>query len=284
MIPRFKPWLDSREIFALFGSNNGAVRRFELEFARTFRAAEAVSFPYGRSALWAFFLAVGVKNSEIIMPAYTCSVVAHAITLSGNIPRFIDIRLCDYNMDLNLLMAAINVKTHAIVVTHLFGYPVDIDYLEHIVKIAEAKFGHKIWIIQDCAHSFGAEWKGRLVSSSGDVALYGLNISKMMTSVFGGMLTFHDKNLADKVRQFREEHFNSAGFGKAWKRRTYMLIAYAAFSQRLYGLTWWLQEKTSLLNKLTKSYHLDRHTYFPPDAFESMHDVEAAVGLEQLKK
>ena len=57
-------------------------------------------FPYGRSAEWAFFKALDIRNTEVIMPAYTCSVVAYAVTLSQNIPRFIDINLKDYNMNL----------------------------------------------------------------------------------------------------------------------------------------------------------------------------------------
>lgn len=284
MIPRFKPWLDSQEIKALFRWNTGAVERFEKEFARSFSADEAIAFPYGRSALFAFLQAVGVKEAEVIMPAYTCSVVAHAIILSGNTPRFVDISLFDYNMDLDLLPEAINEKTRAVIATHLFGYPLDIGRLESIVASAESRFGHKIWIVQDCAHSFGAEWKGRMVGTSGDTALYALNISKMMTSIFGGMLTFRDRELARRIRKWRDDRFNQASWFKPFFRRLYLAAAMAAFNEKIYGLTWWLQEKTSLLNRLTRSYHLDGKIHFPPDAFDRMLDVEAAVGLEQLKK
>jgi perosamine synthetase len=284
MIPRFKPWLGWPEFRALFRRNHGAVEHFEHEFARAFDAAEAVAFPYGRSALWAFLNAVGVKDAEIVMPAYTCSVVAHAISLSGNRPRFVDIRLSDYNMDLDLLPAAINENTRAIVATHLFGYPLDLDRLEKIVAEAEAKFGHKIWLIQDCAHSFGASWKGRMVGTSGDVALYALNISKMMTSIFGGMLTFSDSELAEKVRAWRDAHFRRPTWRKALQRRIYLLAVYFSFSEPVYTFTWWLQERTPLLNRLTKAYHLDDQIHFPPDYDHQMLDVEAAVGLEQLKK
>ena len=284
MIPRFKPWIDRRELTALLRRNNGAVERFEHVFARRFQAAEAVAFPYGRSALHAFFQAVGLRDAEIVMPAYTCSVVAHAITLSGNIPRFVDIRLFDYNMDLDLLPEAINEKTRAIVATHLFGYPLDLDRVERIVADAEARYGQKIWIVQDCAHSFGAEWKGRMVGTSGDTALYALNISKMITSIFGGMLTFRDKQLAEKVRTYRDANFHAARWYKPWLRRLYLAAATAAFNETVYGLTWWLQEKTPLLNRLTKSYHLDEKIHFPPDAFDRMLDMEAAVGLKQLEK
>ena len=59
MIPRLKPWLGWREFFALFRRNQGAVKRFEKAFAQHFQAVDAVAFPYGRSAQWAFFNAVG---------------------------------------------------------------------------------------------------------------------------------------------------------------------------------------------------------------------------------
>jgi len=284
VIPRFKPWLGWAEFFALFKPNKGAVQRFEQAFAQKFKAVDAVAFPYGRSAQWAFFNAVGIKNAEIIMPAYTCSVVAHAVTLSGNTPRFIDIDLHDYNMNLDLAEAAINEHTRAIIATHTFGYPQDLDRLEAMVARAEQKYGHKVWLMEDCCHAFGAEWNGRLIGTSGDVAVYALNISKMITAIFGGMLTFQDKALADEVRAWRDKHYRRASIWKAFQRRLYLLAIYIAFNEKIYGLTWWLQEKTPLLNNFTKSYHLDDKIHFPPDYQDRMLEVEAAVGLVQLKR
>ena len=284
MIPRFKPWLGLAEFAALFKTNKGSVQRFEKVFARKFKAVDAVSFPYGRSAQWAFFKAVGINNSEIIMPAYTCSVVAHAVTLSGNIPRFVDINLHDYNMNLDEAESAINENTRAIIATHTFGYPQDLDRLEAIVKRAEEKYGHKIWLMQDCCHAFGAEWNGRMIGTSGDVAVYALNISKMITSIFGGMLTFQDQELADKIRAWRDANYRCASRWKSLQRRLYLLAIYIAFDERIYGLTWWLQEKTPLLNYFTKVYHLDDRIHLPPDHQDLMLEVEAKVGLVQLRR
>lgn len=284
MIPRFKPDLGWPEFKALFRRNRGAVERFEEEFATAFQAVDAVAFPYGRSAQWAFFNAVGLKDAEIVMPAYTCSVVAHAVSLSGNQPRFIDIKLDDYNMNLDLVPAVIGERTRAIIATHTFGYPQDLGRLEAIVREAEGRYGHKIWLMQDCCHAFGAEWKGRMIGTSGDVAVYAFNISKIMTSIFGGMLTFQDQALADRVRAWRDAHYSPPHWTKAILRRLYLLAVYFAFNEKVYGLTWWLQEKTPLLNRLTKSYHLDDQINFPPDYLDGMLAVEAAVGLEQLKK
>lgn len=284
MIPRFKPWLGLAELVALVRPNENAVADFEKEFAKKFEAVDAVAFPYGRSAQWAFFKALGIENAEIIMPAYTCSVVAHAVTLSGNVPRFIDISMHDYNMNLDETESAINEKTRAIIATHTFGYPQDLDRLEAMVKRGEKKYGHKIWLMQDCCHAFGAEWNGRLIGTSGDVAVYALNISKMITSIFGGMLTFQDQELADTMREWRNKHYRRASFWKSIQRRLYLLATYIAFNERIYGLTWWLQEKTPLLDHFIKSFHLDGKIHFPPDYKDLMMDVEASVGLAQLKR
>ena len=231
-----------------------------------------------------FFKALGIQDAEVVMPAYTCSVVAHAVSLSGNTPQFIDINLDDYNMNLDEAEAAINENTRAIIATHTFGYPQDLDRLEAMVRRAEEKYGHKVWLMQDCCHAFGAEWNGRMIGTSGDVAVYAFNISKMITSIFGGMLTFQDQTLADKVRAWRDANYRPAGWVKGIQRRLYLLAVYIAFNEKIYGLTWWLQEKTPLLDRLTKAYHLDDKIHFPPDYLDRMLEVEAAVGLEQLER
>ena len=94
------------------------MERFEKAFAENLSSRRGRRLPYGRSAQWAF-LKVG-QDSEIIMPSYTCSVVAHAVTLSGNTPRFIDIDLEDYNINLDKAESAINKNTRAIIATHTF--------------------------------------------------------------------------------------------------------------------------------------------------------------------
>jgi perosamine synthetase len=282
MIPRFKPSVGRAELAALARHAPGAVPAFERAFAACFEAREALAFSYGRTALWAFFKALGIDDAEVVVPAYTCSVVAHAVTLSGNRCRFVDIDLTDYNMNLDEVEAAITDRTRAVVATHLFGYPLDVDRLRAIVGDAERRIGHKIWIVQDCAHAFGARWKGRLVCNEGDVALFGLNISKMMTSIFGGVLTFGDAEVAGRVRSWRDANLRRPSTLKSLQRRVYLLAAAAAFQETAYSVVRWLQDETPLLDSLAKAYHRDDLIHFPPDYADRMLDVEAAVGLVQL--
>ena len=284
MIPRFKPSIGMAELAAALRPQPDAVARFERAFAAQFGTSDAIAFGYGRSGLFALCGALGFTGTEVVMPAYTCSVVAHAVSVSGNTCRFVDCEIGGYNMDLALLESAINEHTRMVIATHVFGFPADIDRVRDIVDRASERHGHKIWIVQDCAHSFGARSRGQLVTAAGDVALFGLNISKMITSIFGGMLTTSDADLGARVRAWRDTHCHEPTAAKQWARKAYLAASAAAFSAPFYGLVRWLQDETSLLDGLTKAYHLDGLIRLPPDATDRMSAVEAQVGLAQLAR
>ena len=285
LIPRLKPAFGTAELAAALGSGSAAdVAEFERAFAAKFEAEEAVAFPYGRTALKGLLHALELKDTEVIAPSYTCVVVQHATVLSGNVPVFVDNTMTDYNMDLDQLAAAISPRTSMILATHLFGFPLDLDRFRAIVRDAEQRLGRKIWVVQDCAHAFGARWRGRLVGNQGDTALFGLNISKVLSSIFGGMLTFTDRALAVRVRAWRDAHLTPASAMKSMLRLAYLVATYPAFQQLPYGLVHYLQYRTTMLDRLTKAYHLDEDVRFPPDAAEQMLPIEARVGLVQLKK
>lgn len=84
MIPRFKPAIGMRDLAAAFRREPAAVARFEREFAQRFGCSDAIGFNYGRGALFALCKVLGLEGVEVIVPAYTCSVVAHAVVVSGN--------------------------------------------------------------------------------------------------------------------------------------------------------------------------------------------------------
>jgi dTDP-4-amino-4,6-dideoxygalactose transaminase len=284
VIPRFQPAIGVDELRALTHAPAGSVAAFERAFAAHFEATQGIAFSYGRTALYGLLQALEITGGEVVVPAYTCSVVAHAVTLSGNICRFVDATTADFNMDLDDVERALSPATRMIVATHLFGFPLDIDRLRRIVAAAEGRYGRKIWVVQDCAHAFGARWHGRLVAAEPDIALFGLNISKTMTSIFGGMLTTSDDALASKVRAWRDAHAKKAPPTKALARRAYLLAAGAAFQNSVYGAVRWLQDETPVLQRLTTAYHRDDLVRFPPDYQDAMLDVEAAVGIAQLAR
>lgn len=278
MIPRLKASLGLKELLsALSFSKKNAILAFEKRFADLMKARYALAFPYGRTALSLGIEALHIQNKEIICPAYTCVVVAHAITYSNNTAVFVDSCPFTYNMDLTLVEKAINENTGAIIVTSIFGTPVD---LEKITDI-QNKYPH-IKIIQDCAHSFGAEWQGNLVSNHGDFAIYGLNISKIMTSIFGGMLTANNFEIYQQIKTYRDKKLRENSFKKSLMRCLYFLSVYIAFNKTIYSIIYGL-EKRGWLNRFVK-YYDDSRIDMPKDYLEKMTPIEARVGLAQCDK
>ena len=125
---------------------------------------------------------------------------------------------------------------------------------------------------------------GKSVINTGDGALFGLNISKQITSIFGGMFTTNDDELAKILLAFRDQNFSEKSLLEKLARTIYLPMSALAFTDSVYGFTYWLQNNTRFLKGLTDAYHLDQKIIFPPDYLKFMAAVEANVGLEQLKK
>ena len=282
MIPRLKPYFSLRELFAALSPSSGKIVQFENEFSTKFGCEHGVMFSFGRTALYALLKAWGLEKDEVICPAYTCVVVQHAIVISGNTPVFVDCEEGSFNMSYDGITDAITDKTRAIVVTHLFGYPMDVHKIQSIVSDAEEKYGNKIYVIQDAAHSYGAKWDDELVTGFGDAAIFGLNISKIMNSIFGGMATTNSEDTYNKLIEFREKEIKPAGAIKTVHRLIYLVSVMVAFNQVVYSFTNWM-ERMGLLGKLVK--YFDESTIEFPKGWDEMPvELEARVGLVQLSK
>ncbi len=119
------------------------------------------------------------------------------IEKSGAIPVFVDVDPKTYNLDIDSIKRYITPKTKAIIATHLFGQPCDIDKLQ---KICDER---DIRLIEDCAHSCGAEYKGKKVGSFGDIGLFSFSLPKNITCFGGGMLTIKRPEIRDNVRKIQ---------------------------------------------------------------------------------
>lgn len=278
MIPRLKPTLGWRELAALVRpAAADAVPRFEAAFAQLARQKHAIAFPYGRTGLWALLQAMGLEGREVICPAYTCVVVPHAIVHAGATPVFVDSNARDFNMNLDLARKAVTPRTGAIIATSIFGHPVNLAALEGFRRDFPA-----VRVIHDGAHSFFAEDAGRPVHLAADANIVGLNISKLMTSIFGGMTTTDDDALADALRQVRDRLVAPPGRRKGFKRRLYLGAIPIAFSGPVYGFVNRL-ERAGLLRRFVK--YFDEATIDMPADFRiGMTGVEAEVGRIQTDR
>lgn len=275
MIPRLRPSLGWSEFTAALTQRH-SIAEFEARFAELMGQRHAIAFPYGRTAQLMLIRALGIKDREIICPAYTCVVVAHAIVKSGNIPVFIDSEAGGFNMDLEAAAAAVTPRTAAIIATSIHGYPVDLLQLNSFTAAAP-----QVKVIQDCAHSFAAQHDGAYVQQAGIAAVYGLNVSKLMTSVFGGMITTDDDTLARRLRALAEEELQHRPL-RSVTRLAYLITSAAALNPAVFGL----------VDRIRRAGLIDRFTtYYSDDTIDMPHDhllqigrVEASVGFEQCAR
>jgi len=282
MIPRFKPQYDITDWIAALKPTSGNITRYEHEFAVKFGRKYGVMFSYGRTGIYALLNVWGLKEAEIICPAYTCVVVPNAIVLSGNIPVFVDCEDGGFNMSLTGIREAITEKTRVIIPTHLFGYPMDVETIQEIVEEAENKYGHKIYIIQDCAHGYGAKWQGQLVTKYGDAAIFGSNISKIINSIFGGMVITDDKELVNKLNEWKKKNIIDYGWKKTIQRFLYFFSVNIAFNKVIYRIVNYL-ERSGYLDHFVK-YYDENCIDMPHDWNFAPSEIEARIGLNQLKK
>lgn len=279
MIPRLKPYFSHKEFTAALAFWRNDIQTFEQEFARTFNAKFALSFQYGRSALYAILKALNISNSEVILPSYTCIVVPNAIVASNNTPVFIDVNSYDFNMICDDIIAKITNNTRAIVITNLFGYPFSIKNIEAL----RASISKGILIIQDCALAFGTRDSNKLVSNEGDFAIYGMNLGKQLCSLQGGIATTNNHEYYSLIKSNRDEYFNIPGLFKELEWAAYMFASYCGLTSPVFGITKFLSDKTNILDRFVK-YYDGEIINMPVDFKDCMTQIQVRIGLEQLKK
>lgn len=179
-------------------------RSFEKEFAQYIGAKHCVGVGNGTDALFMAMKGLGLgPGDEVITAANTFIATAEGIGWTGATPVFVDCDPVTYNLDPALLEAAITPKTKAIVPVHLYGQPADMD---PILEIARK---HKLHVIEDCAQSHGATYKGRKAGTFGQAACFSFYPGKNL-GAYGdaGAVTTDDENLATWVRKLGDHGSN----------------------------------------------------------------------------
>jgi dTDP-4-amino-4,6-dideoxygalactose transaminase len=174
------------------------------EFEAAFGKEHGVQFCYGVSSgtdgnhmvLWA--LGVG-PGDEVIMPANTFIATAWGATLCGATPVFVDCEQDSYNIDPKKVEAKITSRTKAIVAVHLYGQPADMDPLLEIGR------KHKIAVVEDCAQSHFAEYKGKRTGGLGVASSFSFYPGKNLGAYGeGGAACTNDAGIARTFKMIRD--------------------------------------------------------------------------------
>jgi perosamine synthetase len=132
-------------------------------------------------------------GDEVIMPSLTYVATANAIRYTGATPVFVDSERDTWNIDPDVVAAAITPRTKALIAVHLYGHPADMDPLQAIVD------RHGLLLLEDAAEAHGARYKGRRVGSLSDAAIFSFYGNKIITTGEGGIIVTNHKNWAERA-------------------------------------------------------------------------------------
>jgi len=180
----------------ILGSN---VKTFEQEAADYLGAEHAIGCANGTDALHLAMLALEIgPGDEVITTPFTFIATAEAIAYVGATPVFVDIDPKTYNIDINLIEAAITPKTKALLPVHLFGLPTDMHAINAIAR------KHDLHVVEDCAQSFGATIGNKQTGTVSDVGCFSFFPSKNLGAFGdGGMVTTNNTETAESLRMYR---------------------------------------------------------------------------------
>ncbi len=204
-LPYAQQWVDEEDVGEVvkvlksdFLTTGPKIEEFEKRFADYVGAKYAVSISNGTAALHAACFAAGInEGDEVITSPITFAASANCVLYQGGKPVFADINPKSYNIDIEDIERKITKKTKAIIPVDFTGQAVDIDGINEIAK----KYG--LVVIEDAAHSLGAEYKGKKIGSLVDMTTFSFHPVKHITTGEGSMITTNDEKLYNKLKLFR---------------------------------------------------------------------------------
>lgn len=198
----------------------------------------------GTNALHLALDTIGIKEGdEVIIPSFTFVATAQAVAMCGGKSVFCEVDPVTFLINIEDVKKKITDRTKAIIPVHYAGRPCDMDAL---MKIKEET---GIRIVEDAAHAFGSDYKGKKIGSFGDITCFSFDSIKVMTCGEGGAIVTDDSVFDDLSRKKRLLGIDRKTMHvKDWKKRA------------------WIYDVPTLGYR----YH--------------MSNINAAIGLAQIKK
>lgn len=271
LISKNRPSHAWKDVVAILGRSQVAVSRFEEVFANSVGAEYGIAFPHCRVAMQAVLETLSGPGPEVVMPAYTCTAVAHATLLAKKSPRFIDIDPITFNSPAEKFLERLNKNVGAIIPTHMYGTPGDLSALEQIDQ--------PLLVLEDGALGLQKSWEARN-SNLTVVTVYSFGSNKILSTVRGGIVVTRNREAADVLRAWRREHLRLVDLGERIRLCVQLLALKTAFLEWPYGVIDRMRNFSPFARYLdTRSLEVAE---FPPDREYLFSGGQATIGKRQL--
>lgn len=214
MIQVTKPFLPPREEYEqlldgiwqrnILTNNGPLVLELENQLKKYLDVPNLLYVSNGTIALQLAIKALGLTG-EVITTPFSYVATTSSIVWEGCTPVFVDIDAGSLNIDPAKIEAAITGNTTAILATHVYGNPCDIDAIDRVAK------KHNLKVIYDAAHCFGTRYRGKSVYAYGDISTASFHATKLFHTVEGGAVFSSDEALIRKMDFMRNFGHNGPG-------------------------------------------------------------------------
>jgi perosamine synthetase len=285
IIPVSKPYVSKKNIFAInkvlksgwISSNGAELKKFENKFSNLVERKYSTTVANGTAALEIAIKALGIKkNDEVLIPNFTIISNAIAVLRQAAKPVLIDCNLENWNIKIEDIEKKITKKTKAIIVTHIYSFPNDMD---KILKICKK---YKILIIEDAAEVLGLSYKDRKCGSFGDLSTFSFYANKQITTGEGGMISTNDKKLYEKCESLKNlcfgkiDRFNHEDIG--WNYRLTNMQAALGLSQ-LKNIDKIVKRKMKIGGHYFKGLNINKNIQILPPSCTYAKNIYWVVGI-----
>ena len=254
-------------------TNNGLlVKELESKLKKYLGIKHLILVSNGTTALQIAIKSLGLKK-EIITTPFSFVATTSSIVWENCKPIFVDINPDTLNIDSDKIEKAITKNTEAILVTHIFGNPCNIEKIQKIAK------KHNLKIIYDAAHTFGVKYKKKALVNYGDISILSFHATKIFHTIEGGAIATNDDKLAKKIKYMRnfgiQDQENFCGLGINGKNSEFhaamglcvlpeisKIIKYRKKISKLYD-NLLMTKKLSIRKPQIKSDTLYNYPYYP---------------------
>lgn len=236
------------------------------------------TFASGRQAIVASLQAIGIEpGDEVLLQAYTCTVVPNAISTLGATPVYCDIEEQTLNIDLQSIRSKITPHTKAIICQHTFGIPAKLTELRALCD------EHELVLIEDCAHTIPTKVGSTSVGKVGDITIVSFGRDKAISGVAGGAALTRNQQYAAALQR-REEQAKPLTWSAAAKLLAYPLRYNAAKAFWHIGLGLPYLKLVQLCKGLPAIYTPQERQGFMSKTLQKLPNGCAILALKQLRQ